>query len=80
MLSNSDPNNNGTEDNFFDVLYSEFNIDRIMAPRAINSDGEGRGKISEILLRIFRRLLECIKLNFRTFDDGSSIGFGKGND
>ena len=50
MLSNSDPNNNGTVDDFFDVLYSDFTINRIMAPRAINSDGEGRGKISEILV------------------------------
>ena len=50
MLSNSDPNNNGTVDDFFDVLYSDFTITRIMAPRAINSDGEGRGKISEILV------------------------------
>ena len=50
MLSNSDPNNNGTVDDFFDVLYSDFTITRIMAPRAISSDGEGRGKISEILV------------------------------
>ena len=39
MLSNSDPNNNGKR-TIFRCLYSDFNIDRIMAPRAINSDEE----------------------------------------
>jgi len=50
MLSNSDPKNQDTNDDFFEDLYSEFTIERIMAPRAINSDGKGRGKISEILV------------------------------
>ena len=51
MLSNSDPKNSDKHDDFFDNLYSGLNIERIMAPRAINSDGGGRGKISEILVR-----------------------------
>lgn len=50
MLSNSDPKNTNENDLFFDELYDEFKIDRIMAPRSINSDGEGRGKIPEILV------------------------------
>ena len=50
MLSNSDPRNTNENDLFFDELYDEFTIDRIMAPRSINSDGEGRGKIPEILV------------------------------
>jgi len=50
MLSNSDPKNTNENDLFFDELYDEFTIDRIMAPRSINSDGEGRGKIPEILV------------------------------
>ncbi|MFR1709456.1 MAG: DNA adenine methylase [Clostridium sp.] len=49
--SNSDPKNSDEEDIFFDELYSEFTIDRIMAARNINSKGTGRGKISEILIR-----------------------------
>ena len=51
MLSNSDPKNNDCKDDFFDKLYENFTIDRISAPRSINSDGEGRGEISEILVR-----------------------------
>ena len=45
MLSNSDP-----ENGFFDELYAGFRIERVLATRNINSKGEGRGKISEILV------------------------------
>jgi DNA adenine methylase len=48
--SNSDPKNSDEEDMFFDELYKEFKIDRINAARNINSKGNGRGKISEILI------------------------------
>lgn len=50
MLSNSDPKNLDEEDNFFDELYSEFNIERVNANRMINSNGKGRGSITEILV------------------------------
>lgn len=50
MLSNSDPKNTNKEDNFFDDLYKDFNIHRIYASRSINSKGNGRGKVSEILV------------------------------
>lgn len=50
MLSNSDPKNENTEDNFFDEIYNEFRIERILATRMINSKAEKRGKISEILV------------------------------
>ena len=50
MLSNSDPKNTDEEDEFFDMLYEEFNIIRVSAIRAISSDGAGRGAISEILV------------------------------
>lgn len=50
MLSNSDPKNTDENDNFFDDLYKNFNIQRINASRSINSKGTGRGKISEILV------------------------------
>ena len=50
LLSNSDPKNENIEDNFFDDLYKEFDINRIEASRAINSDGGKRGKITEILV------------------------------
>jgi DNA adenine methylase len=50
MLSNSDPKATDSTDDFFDDLYSEFEIHRILANRAINSDGGGRGPITEILV------------------------------
>ena len=37
MLSNSDPKNNDDNDDFFDTLYSNFQISRINAKRSINS-------------------------------------------
>jgi DNA adenine methylase len=50
MLSNSDPKNIDENDNFFDDLYSNFKIHRIMANRMINSKASKRGAISEILV------------------------------
>ena len=50
LLSNSDPKNENIEDNFFDDLYKEFDINRIEANRSINSNGGKRGKITEILV------------------------------
>lgn len=51
MLSNSDPKNFNSEDCFFDKLYEDFNIERVLASRAINSNGANRGKINEILIK-----------------------------
>jgi DNA adenine methylase len=51
LLSNSDPKNTVTDDEFFDELYSDFQIDRVFARRAINSNPDRRGKISELLIR-----------------------------
>ncbi len=49
-LSNSDPKNVDPNDNFFDDLYRGFNIIRLGATRAINSNGANRGKIAEIFV------------------------------
>ena len=51
MLSNSDPKNSDENDNFFDELYRGYNIERIEASRMINSKGDKRGKITELLIR-----------------------------
>mgnify|MGYP001326263121 CR=1 FL=1 len=51
ILSNSDPKNTSPEDDFFDDLYSGFNVQRIQAGRAINSNPDKRGKITELLVR-----------------------------
>jgi len=50
MLSNSDPKNTDKKDNFFDNLYSKFEVARVNARRAINSVGSKRGEITEILV------------------------------
>jgi DNA adenine methylase len=50
MLSNSDPKNTDDNDDFFDDAYSGYSIHRVSAIRAINSDGGGRGSITELLI------------------------------
>ena len=50
VLSNSDPKNVNKEDNFFDDLYKNYKINRVEASRAINSKGDKRGKISELII------------------------------
>lgn len=50
MLSNSDPKNTDKNDNFFDHIYSNFNIKRIPARRSINSNASKRGILKEIVV------------------------------
>ena len=50
LASNSDPKNTNTNDNFFDDLYSNFEIKRVTASRMINSNAKKRGAINEILI------------------------------
>ncbi|WP_066804339.1 DNA adenine methylase [Moraxella oblonga] len=50
LLSNSDPKNHNTNDDFFDELYANFNINRIQANRSISANGKSRKFISEILV------------------------------
>ncbi|MDD3776276.1 MAG: DNA adenine methylase [Actinomycetota bacterium] len=51
MLSNSDPKNENPEDDFFDKLYSHYNIERVLAKRSINCIGTKRGEIKELIIR-----------------------------
>ena len=50
ILSNSDPKNTVPDDAFFDDLYSDFSIDRIQCNRAINSNPNKRGAVTELLI------------------------------
>lgn len=50
VASNSDPRNVDNKDDFFDQLYEMFSIKRVSAARMINSKGNGRGTISEIMI------------------------------
>ena len=50
VASNSDPKNTDADDNFFDDLYSSFEIERVSASRMVNSNAKKRGAISELLI------------------------------
>jgi DNA adenine methylase len=50
MLSNSDPQNEKPDDDFFDNAYTGYTIERIPATRPINSKGHKRGAINELLI------------------------------
>lgn len=50
MLSNSDCKGKNEEDNFFDVLYGDYHIERVWASRSINANPNKRGKLTEILV------------------------------
>ena len=53
VVSNSDPKNSNTEDDFFDNIYSLHKIKRIEATRMINCNSKARGKIKELLISNF---------------------------
>lgn len=55
LLSNSDPHNSNPNDNFFEEAFDGFDINRVSASRMINSKADGRGKISELAIRNYRR-------------------------
>lgn len=55
MLSNSDPKNLDDNDDFFDILYKDFNIQKIYANRYINSNTKKRGSISELLITNYKK-------------------------
>ena len=50
VVSNSDPKNSKTDDDFFDDIYSAHKIKRVEATRMINCNSEARGKIEELLI------------------------------
>ncbi len=53
VVSNSDPKNSNTEDDFFDNIYNAHKIKRVEATRMINCNSELRGKIKELLISNF---------------------------
>ena len=50
MLSNSDPKNTNPEDDFFETIYANYNIQRVDAKRSINSDPNKRNSVKEIVV------------------------------
>ncbi|MCK4663647.1 MAG: DNA adenine methylase [Bacteroidales bacterium] len=51
ILSNSDVKGKDPNNNFFDDLYSNFNIYRVNARRNINANPKKRGKLTELLIK-----------------------------
>ncbi len=50
VASNSDPKEEDKKETFFDEIYKQFTIKRVSAARMINSNPNGRGAISEIMI------------------------------
>ena len=50
ILSNSDVKGKNPNDNFFDDLFSEYQINRVMAKRSINANPNKRGQLTELLI------------------------------
>lgn len=55
ILSNSDVKGKNKNDNFFDDLYADFNIQRVDAKRSINANPEKRGKLTELLITNYEK-------------------------
>ncbi|MDR3108860.1 MAG: DNA adenine methylase [Planctomycetaceae bacterium] len=53
VVSNSDPKNYDSNDDFFDNLYLGHHISRVEATRMINCNSDARGKINELLITNF---------------------------
>lgn len=51
MLSNADCSAKNPDDTFFEEIYSDFHINRVLASRAINANPNKRGKLTELLIK-----------------------------
>ena len=59
MLSNSDCKGKNEDDNFLDMLYSDYCIDRVLASRNVNANAAKRGKITELLIHSYTKTKGC---------------------
>lgn len=55
ILSNSDCRGRNAEDSFLDDLYKDFIIERVTAKRCINADASKRGRLTELLVRNYKK-------------------------
>jgi DNA adenine methylase len=55
ILSNSDVKSNNPENDFFDELYSHYQINRVWASRSVNANPEKRGKLTELLINNYSK-------------------------
>jgi DNA adenine methylase len=54
MLSNSDVRSNDPDNDYFDALYGDFYISRVLARRNINANAEKRGQLKELLITNYK--------------------------
>lgn len=64
MLSNSDPKNENPDDDFFEKAFSNYNIFRVTAGRAINCNGNKRGKINELIITNYPYEPQTLAIHF----------------
>lgn len=64
MLSNSDPKNENPSDDFFEKTFSGYNLYRVSASRAINSNGEKRGAIHELVITNYQHEPQALAFDF----------------
>ena len=64
MLSNSDPQNEQPEDRFFEDLYTGYHVYRVSATRMINSNGQKRGSINELVITNYPYEPQTRAINF----------------
>ncbi len=65
ILSNSDVKGKNLDDNFFDDLYKQFSITRVLANRMVNANAGKRGKLTELLISNINKkdYIPALKLN-----------------
>lgn len=74
MLSNSDCKGKNEADNFFDALYCDYEIERVLASRCINSNGNKRGKLTEILVHNYHETKKTNETSVAVAEDIALYG------
>ncbi len=57
ILSNSDVKGKDENNHFFDELYADFHIERVLAKRNINANPEKRGVLNELLITSYNQFI-----------------------
>ena len=77
MLSNSDCKGKTESDNFFDILYKDYQIERVWASRSINANPNNRGKLTEILVHNYPCVEQYSFNNQSTLIAENQLVYGK---
>lgn len=77
MLSNSDCKGKTESDNFFDILYKDYQIERVWASRSINANPNKRGKLTEILVHNYPCVEQYSFNNQSTLIAENQLEYGK---